>query len=146
MNFYEACLVANAHAEERETFYGHMAVVITLVTIVAVIVGACGIVFKNVKVFNVAYIMTWCCFGANILRVLVRNIQWHGFLNAIIRCAIFGAVFVAVMLCMALIKPANSFVYDRFVTVVTEDVASKAVWKYAIILANVAALIASRFV
>ena len=146
MTFFEACLVANAKANERESFYGYMAVGITLVTIVAVIVGICGIIFKDVKALNVAYIMSWCCFGANILRVIVRNIEWHGFLRGLIPCAIFIAVFVTAMLLLALIKPANSFVYDRFITVATEEVAKKAVWQYAIGLANVASLIVSRFI
>lgn len=142
---YELYIEANAKAEERESLYGHMAVIISIVSLFAIIIGAVALLFKSLQMFHIAFIVAIMCFGGNLLRVFVRNQVWHGFVSALIRTCFVIAVFLALMFVFANVVDLYQFVLDGFST--TKDFNAVSIrYQYSVLIANLAAHIMSRIV
>lgn len=142
---YELYVAANAHAEERESLYGYMAIVISIVSLVAIILSAVALLFKNVQIFYIAFIISIMCFGGNLLRVFVRNQVWHGFVSALIRICFVIGVFLVLMFVFANINDLYQFILNPFAEI--KDLDTVAIrYQYGVLIANLGAHIMSRIV
>ena len=140
-DIYDMFLEACAHADEREEVCGHIAAISTIITLINIILGVIAVLGGFFILMKVVFIIALITTAFNLLRILVRELEWHGVVAGIVKIIITLVVFTAFLLCFRYIDKINFFVVKKF----AEEVSVNVLWYYSVAIASVAHLIVARF-
>lgn len=139
---YEMYLDACAHADERDEILGHMAGFVAFITIANIILICFAIAFVHTTLFLATFIIAIVVASINILRILIRGLEWDGLGVGLIKIIVSLVILVVVLLCFRFIHQINFVVAERF----ADKSVNKYLWYYAVNVAVLAHSTITRFI